>query len=156
VTRDAASRKEAAERGALEVGTIQRIPPSAELANDFLTDANAALDLVPTVAASYPPGAVLLLWDGVRKACAAHAIAHGIRFTQEASHGKAITYAEVALDGLVPQQAFEILRLVLSERNEGTYVDPNRQATKLVDRALPVAVKLVEVITIDLRDITPS
>ena len=152
MSRDAAARQTAAERGALAVGTIQRIQPNATLARGFLTDANAALELVPVAAETYPPGAVLILWDGIRKACAAHAIAHGIRFTQEASHGKALTYAENALDGLVPPQAFGLLRLVLTERNDSAYVDPNRQATNLIDRALPVATRLVETITIDLGE----
>ena len=152
MSRDVADRRAAAERGALAVGTIQRIPPNPELARGFLTDANAALTLVPIAVETYPPGAVLILWDGIRKACIAHAIANGIRFTQEASHGKALTYAEHALDGLVPPQAFGILRLVLSERNDSAYVDPNRQATNLIDRALPVALRLVETITIDITD----
>ncbi len=152
MNRDAIARQAAAEQGALAVGTIQRIPPNATLSRGFLSDAHAALELVPIAAQTYPPGAVLILWDGIRKACAAHAIAHGIRFTQEASHGKALTYAEIALDGLVPSQAFGILRLVLAERNDSAYVDPNRQATNLIDRALPVALRLVETITIDLAD----
>lgn len=152
MSRDAATRRAAAEKGALAVGAIQRIQPNPDLASRFLADANAAIELVPTAAETYPPGAVLILWDGIRKACAAHAIANGIRFTQEASHGKALTYAENALEGLVPPQAFGILRLVLTERNDSAYVDPNRQATNLIDRALPVAQRLVETITIDLAD----
>jgi hypothetical protein len=137
MSRDPAARRAAAEQGALAVGTIQRVPPNADLAGRFLADAIAAIGLVPSAVETYPPGAVLILWDGVRKACAAHAIGNGIRFTQEASHGKALTYIEHALDGLVPPQAFGLLRLVLSERNDGAYVDPNRQAINLVDRAPP-------------------
>jgi hypothetical protein len=60
MSQDAATRQAAAERGALAVGTIQRIPPNATLARGFLTDANAALELVPVAAQTYPPGAVLM------------------------------------------------------------------------------------------------
>lgn len=150
MSRDPEVRQAAAEEGALAVGTVQRIPPNPVLARGFLDDAAAALALTPTAAETYPAGAVLVLWDGIRKACAAHAIAHGIRFTQEVSHGKALTYAEHALGDLVPKQALAILRLVLNERNESAYVDPNRQATQLIQRALPVADRLIDTIRIDL------
>lgn len=150
MSRDPEARQAAAEEGALAVGTVQRVRPNPDLARGFLDDAKAALGIVPTAAQAYSAGAVLLLWDGVRKACAAHAIAHGIRFTQEASHGNALTYVERALRGLAPEQAFAVLRLVLRERNESAYVDPNRQATQLINRALPVATRLLEIITADL------
>jgi hypothetical protein len=150
MTRDALVRQAAAERGAMAVGALQRVRPNADLARGLLDDAQAALALAPAAVDTYPAGAVLVLWDGVRKACAAHAIAHGIRFTQEASHGKALTYAELALDDLVPAQAFSLLRLVLTERNESPHLDPNRRATKLIERALPVARRFVETVSVDL------
>jgi hypothetical protein len=93
------------------------------VAKAFIADARAALELVPTAVETYPSGAVLILWDGVRKACAAHAIAHGIRFTQEASHGKALTYAESALDGLVQAVATRAQRTQRERLRQSQHVD---------------------------------
>jgi hypothetical protein len=119
--------------GMLAQGELDRVQPSAELAERFFAEADTHLTSASAIKTSDPTGSYQLAYDAARKACAALLAVQGLRATSAGGHIAVQDVVRAQFRGVFAQ--FPTLRRV---RKQSEYPDVTTPTTTLDDASFAI------------------
>jgi hypothetical protein len=119
--------------GMLAHGDLDRVQPSAELAERFFAEADRHLASAAQIRTSDPTGSYQLAYDAARKACAALLAVQGLRATSAGGHIAVQDVVRAQFRGVFAQ--FPTLRRV---RKQSEYPDVTTPTTTVDDASFAI------------------
>ena len=134
--------------GLIDQGEIERVPPSDQLAERLLTEAQRHLAAATDIADQDPTGSFQLAYDAARKACSAPLAVQGLRPTTRRGHVAVEDVVRAQFDG-----DFHHFQRLRRKRRDSEYpdvgsptttVDDARDASATAEKILGAARRLMD------------
>ena len=120
-------------RGLIEQGEMERVTPSAEVAQRLMADASAHVRLAGVGLDEDPSGAVQLCYDATRKAAAALLAEQGLRATTSGGHIAVLDAAQAQFNDAGGINIFGRLHTLRRRRNRSEYPDADSPSVNAQD-----------------------